>query len=154
MSNYWIALSTWLHTLATVVMVGHYALTSLVYLPIYERQIEGVALSNLFNAISLRLRPFIGASLLIFIVTGIHLMLGSEKYLGLGNFGNLWGALIVIKHVVVIAFIGLGIFTERALVSQLSKERPESLNQLRLALNAMTILGAGVLLLTAIAQSA
>ena len=154
MPNYWIALSTWLHTLATVMMVGHYALSRLVYLPVYERQIEGTTLSLLFNALSVQLRPFLGGSLLIFIVTGIHLMFGSEHYLGLGNFGNLWGVLIVLKHVLVFAFIGLGIFCERVLVTELSKERPESLNRLRMALSAMTILGAIILLLTAVAQSA
>lgn len=50
---------------------------------------KGTALRNLLESVSSRLRPFFGGSLLIFLVTGTHLMLINKNYLGLGNFfGN------------------------------------------------------------------
>ncbi len=154
MSTFWLGLSTWLHTLATVIMIGHYVLLSLVYLPAFESQIQGVALGKLFEAISARMRPFFGGSLLIFIVTGVYLMFVNENYLGFGDFGNLWGILIVVKHVLAIAFIAFGIYSERAFVERLGEAKPEALNRLRLALGTMAALGVAVLLLTAIAQAA
>jgi uncharacterized membrane protein len=153
MSTFVIALSTWLHTLATVVFIGHYLFMSLVYLPVFERQAKGSALRELLEEVSGRLRPYFGGSLLIFLVTGTHLMLINEDYLGLGNFfGNPWSILIVIKHVLVLAFLTLAIFSERAIMGKISDEQPQALKQFRLALGVNTFLGILILLLTAAAQ--
>ena len=153
MSTFLIALSTWLHTLATIVMVGYFVFASLIYLPVLARQMQANALRTLLEQVSARLRPFFGGSLLIFLVTGTHLMLINDDYLGLGNFfGNLWSVLIVIKHVLVLAFLALAIFSERAFLGQISDQKPEALKQFRWALNINTVLGAVILLLTSIAQ--
>jgi uncharacterized membrane protein len=154
MSNFLVALSTWLHGLATIVMIGYYLFTSLIYLPIFERQMQANALRDLFEQVSARLRPFFGGSLLIFLVTGTHLMLINENYLGLGNFfANPWSVLIVIKHVLVLAFLALAVFSERAFLGQIGDEKPEALKQFRWALNINTVLGVVILLLTSIAQA-
>ncbi len=86
MSTFLLAISTWLHTLATVVFIGYYLFLSLVFLPIFERHAQGKALRELLEEVSGRLRPYFGGSLLIFIVTGTYLMMINEKYLGLGQF--------------------------------------------------------------------
>jgi uncharacterized membrane protein len=154
MATFIIAISTWLHTLATVVMIGHYVFTSLIYLPVFERRYQGTALRELLESISSRLRPFFGGSLLIFIITGMHLMLINKSYLGLGDFfGNPWSIWIVIKHVLVLLFIALAVFSERVILGQISDEKPEALKQFRLALGTNMVLGMLILLLTAIAQS-
>ncbi len=154
MSNFLIALSTWLHALATIVMIGYYVFTSLIYLPVLERKMQANALRELLEQVSARLQPFFGGSLLIFLVTGTHLMLINKNYLGLGHFfGNPWSTLIVIKHVLVLAFLALAVFSERAFLGQISDEKPEALKQFRRALNINTILGVVILLLTAIAQA-
>ncbi|HEX9262005.1 MAG TPA: CopD family protein [Candidatus Bathyarchaeia archaeon] len=154
MTNYLVALSTWLHALATIVMIGYFLFTSLIYLPVFERQIQGNALRPLLEQISTRLKPFFGGSVLIFIVTGTHLMLINENYLGLGKFfSNSWSVLMVIKHVLVVAFLALAIFSERAYLAKISDQNPEALKRFRLALNIDTILGAVILLLTSIVQA-
>jgi uncharacterized membrane protein len=136
-----------------VVFVGHYVFLSLVYLPTFERQARGTALRELLERVSGRLRPYFGGSLLIFIVTGTHLMLINENYLGLGNFfGNAWSTLIVIKHVVVLAFLALAILSERVVMGKISEKQPEALQQFRLALGMNTFLGVLILLLTTVAQ--
>jgi hypothetical protein len=65
MSNLLVALSNWLHVLATIVMIGHYFFTSLIYLPVLERHLQANALRDLLELASARLRPFFGGSLLI-----------------------------------------------------------------------------------------
>ena len=154
MSTFLIALSTWLHALATVVFIGYYLFTSLIYLPVFERQMRPNALRDLLEQISARLRPFFGGSLLIFLVTGTHLTLINDNYLGLGNFfANPWSILIVIKHVLVLAFVVLAVFSERAFLGQISDQKPEALRQFRWAVNINVMLGVLILLLTTIAQA-
>jgi uncharacterized membrane protein len=154
MNIYLIALSTWLHALATIVMIGYYIFTSLIYLPIFERQMQADALRELLEQVSARLRPYFGGSLLIFLVTGTHLMLINESYLGLGNFfGNPWSVLIVVKHVLVLTFLALAFYSERAFLPRISDENPQALKQFRWALNINTVQGMVILLLTALAQA-
>jgi uncharacterized membrane protein len=149
-----IALSTWLHTLATIVMIGHYVFTSLVYLPTFERRFQAAELRELLESSSSRLRPYFGGSLLIFIITGTHLMMINKSYLGLGDFfGNSWSTWIVIKHVIVLVFIALAIISERLFLGQISDEKPQALKQFRFALGTNLVLGMVILLFTAIAQA-
>lgn len=154
MTTFVIALSIWLHTLATVVFIGHYFFQSLVYLPIFEHQVQGSALCKILEEVSGRLRPYFGISLLIFIVTGTYLMMIDEDYLGLGNFfGNAWSVLIVVKHVIVLVFIVVAVYSERAIMRKISDEQPQALKQFKLALGINTFLGILILLLTTAAQS-
>lgn len=153
MSILLVALSTWLHALATVVFIGYYLFTSLIYLPVFESQMQTNALRDLLEQASARLRPFFGGSLLIFLVTGTYLMLINKNYLGLGDFlANPWSILMVSKHVLVLAFLALAIVSERVFLGHISDEKPEALRQFRWALNINMILGVVILLLTSIAQ--
>lgn len=154
MSNILVATSAWLHALATIVMIGYYIFTGLIYLPVLERQMPPEVLRHVLERVSARLRPYFGGSLLIFLITGTHLMLINENYLGLGNFfGNPWSILIVIKHVLVITFLALAVYSERAYLGQISKEKPEALKQFQRAIMINTIQGAVIILLTSIAQA-
>jgi uncharacterized membrane protein len=153
MSQSLIALSTWLHLLATIVFIGYYLFTGLIYLPVLEHRMQADDLRGLLEQVSARLRPYFGGSLLIFLVTGTHLMLINKNYQGLGNFfANPWSALIVIKHVLVLAFMVVAVFSERAYLAQISVRKPEALVNFRWALNINTALGGVILLLTSFAQ--
>jgi uncharacterized membrane protein len=154
MSTYLVALSTWLHALATIVWIGYYVFTSLIYLPVFERQMPANALRELLEQVSARLRPFFGGALLIFLVTGTHLMLVNENYLGLGDFfGNPWSSLIVIKHVLVLAFLALAVYSERAFLGKISDQNPAALKKFGRTVNINAVLGVVILLLTSIAQA-
>jgi uncharacterized membrane protein len=154
MLNLLVAVSTWLHSLATIVMIGYFVFTGLIYLPLLERQMQPDGTRDLLEQASARLRPFFGGSLLVFLVTGTHLMLINEGYLGLGNFfGNPWSVLIVLKHLLVLPFLALAVFSERAFLAQVSNQNPEALKRFRWSLNFNTVLGVTILLLTSIAQS-
>lgn len=151
MSQTLIALSVWLHALATVVLIGHYLLLSTIYLPVLEKN-PGQILSE----ISKRSRPWLYTSLVIFLVTGIYLMLVDPNYLGVGNFNNVWAVLMLVKHILVVGMIGLGFWFNAILrvgpmmgsnnSSELGMRRFRSYSFL------MTTCGVVVLLLTALAQ--
>ncbi len=153
MSTFLIGLSTGLHVLATIVFVGYYLFTGLIYLPVIERRMPANALRELLECVSERLRPYFGGSLLIFLSTGTYLMLINKNYLGLGYFfSNPWSVLIVIKHVVVLAFLVLAVFSERAFMGKIGDQQPDALKNFKLALNLNTVLGVIIVLLTSMAQ--
>ena len=154
MANIIVSLSTWLHVLATVVFVGYYLFTGLIYLPVLERGIPANALRDVLEQVSGRLRPFFGGSLLIFLVTGTYLMVINQNYQGLGRFfANSWSILMVIKHVLVLAFLVIAVFSERAFMGQISDRKPEALRRFRWASNINALLGAVIVLLTSLVQA-
>ena len=151
MSQILIAVSVWLHALGTVVLVGHYLLLSGIYLPVLTRY-NGAILSE----ISKRSRPWLYASLLIFIITGTYLMLVDPGYLGFMNFGNFWGIVMVIKHILVLGMIALGGWFNAILrvgpMMGSNNSAELGIRRFRLYSNLMAISGVLVLLLTALAQ--
>ncbi len=154
MSSILVALSTSLHVLATIVMIGYFIFAGQIYLPVFECQMRANQLRNSLEQVSARLRPFFGGSLLIFLVTGAHLMLINESYPGLGNFfANPWTVLILVKHVLVVAFVALAMLSERAFVPQIGEQNPGALKRFREALNFNAALGVVVILLTSFAQA-
>jgi uncharacterized membrane protein len=151
MSQILVALSVWLHALATVVLIGHYLLLSIIYLPVLTRY-NG----NILSEISKRSRPWLYTSLLIFMGTGIYLMLIDPNYLGVGNFSNGWAVLMLVKHILVVGMIALGFWFNAILrVGPMIGSNNSSnlgMRRFRLYSNLMTICGVLVLLLTALAQ--
>jgi len=151
MSQILIALSVWLHAVGTVVLIGHYLLLSIIYLPVLEKN-NGAILSE----ISKRSRPWMYISLLIFMVTGILLMFIDPNYLGVGNFSNPWAILMLVKHVLVVGMIALGFWFNAILrVGPMMGSNNSSelgIGRFRLYSNLMALSGILVLLLTAFAQ--
>jgi uncharacterized membrane protein len=151
-----IALSTWLHALASIILIGHYLLLSIIYLPAMVKDMPDAANGVVLSAISRQSRPWMYASLAVFFVTGIHLTLVDPNYLGLGNFGNAWGVLMLVKHVLILGMLALGFWFNGILrVGPLmSSNSGAALAYSRFRTYAMLMASAGVLvlLLTALAQ--
>jgi len=148
MNQILILLSNWLHALATVIFIGYFVLLALIFLPALSQAGSGAALSE----ISKRSRVWMYVSLLIFIVTGIYLTLADPNYLGIGNFGNLWGVLMLIKHLLVAGMIAVGFWFNFVLrVGPSLRSNPASPG-FRRYITIMATSGVLVLLLTAIAQ--
>ena len=149
MSQLLISLSTWLHALATVVFIGHFVLLAGIYLPVLSK--NGTMLSE----ISKRSRPWMYASLLVFTVTGTYLMMIDSGYLGFMNFGNFWGIVMLVKHILIAAMIVLGFWYNGIMRvgPMMSSNHPEqAIARFRQYVNVMAICGVLVLLLTALAQ--
>ena len=152
MSQILISLSVWLHAIGTIILIGHYFLLSTIYLPVLE-QSGGAFLSQ----ISKRSRPWMYASLLIFMVTGIYLTISDPEYLGVGDFSNIWAVLMLIKHVLIVGMIGMGfVFNGLLRVGPMMSSNNSAqlaIRRFRLYSNLMAITGVLVLLLTAFAQT-
>jgi uncharacterized membrane protein len=151
MSSILISLSTLLHALATVILIGHFLLLALVYLPVLATNDLSI-----LSEISKRSRTWLYVSLVIFFITGAYLTLVDSNYLGLGNFSNAWAMLMLVKHVLILGMLGIGFWFNAILrVGPLLSSNTgaaAALGRFRSYVNWMAILGFLVLLLTAIAQ--
>jgi uncharacterized membrane protein len=155
MSQTLFSLFTWLHALATVIFIGHFVLLSLLYLPAFTKakaEIAGPILSD----VSKRSRPWMYGSLLIFMVTGIYLMIVDPNYRGVGDFGNPWAIAMLLKHVLIVAMIGMGFFYNAILrvgpMMSSNNSAEAAIARFGLYSKLMAICGTLVLLLTAFAQ--
>jgi uncharacterized membrane protein len=152
MSQFLTALSVWLHALATVVFIGHYLLLALIYLPALSKGENGFALSE----ISKRSRAWMYVALLIFIVTGTYLMVIDSGYLGFMDFGNFWGILMLVKHILIVGMIAIGfLFNAILRVGPMMSSNSgveQAIARFRTYVNVMAVSGVLVLLLTALAQ--
>ncbi len=153
MSQFSLSLSTWLHALATVIMIGHYLLLSLIYLPVIAKENGG---GVILSAISKRSRVWMYASLAVFAVTGTHVTFVDSNYLGLGDFGNFWSILMLVKHLLIMAMIALGFWYNAVLRVGPMMSSNHGVEQAiaRFGLHSKLMAGCGVLilLLTALAQ--
>ena len=151
----WISLSIWLHAIATVVFIGHFVLLAVVYIPAFQGQKDNASF-EILSRISKLSRTWLYAALAVFIITGTHLMLIDQNYLGLMNFGNLWGVVMLLKHGVILAMLAIGFWynaIQRVGPTLVSSNRAgQAFDQFRRYTNWMAVLGILGLLLTAISQ--
>jgi uncharacterized membrane protein len=156
MSHLLVSISSWLHALATVIFIGHYLLLSLIYLPVLSKMDLSAGIGTALSAISKRSRSWMYASLAVFIITGIYLMIVNPSYLGVGNFSNPWAVLMLVKHLIIVVMIGMGFwFNAIQRVGPLMSSNTgalQALGRFRWYSNAMAICGVLVLFLTALAQ--
>ena len=153
------AAAVWLHSLATVVLLGYYAILALIVVPVLRRVVNGPAIGRVIPDIERRALPLIVAAIVVFLGTGLYLMLSDARFSGFGHFfGSTWSTLIVIKHVVVVALVGVGAYLDLLLMPAIAGPvdeagRTAAVTRLARSATAMVILGAIVLLLTAAAQA-
>jgi uncharacterized membrane protein len=156
MSEILIAFSTGLHALATVVFIGHFVLLALIYLPSLMKENPDPAIGAILGGFSKQSRIWMYIALLIFIVTGIHLMLVDPNYLGVGDFGNLWSILMLVKHILIVGMIVAGFWFNVILrVGPMLSSKTgssEAFSRFRFYVNGMAIAGVLILLLTALSQ--
>lgn len=155
MSQTLFSLFTWLHAIATVIFIGHYLLLSLLYLPAFAKAKVEIA-GPILSEVSKRSRVWMYASLLIFMVTGIYLMIVDPNYRGVGDFGNPWAVAMLVKHILIVAMIGIGFFYNAILrvgpMMSSNNSAEAAIARFGLYSRIMAICGVLVLLLTAFAQ--
>jgi uncharacterized membrane protein len=155
MSSMLAALSLWLHTLATVIFIGHYILLSLVYLPALNDG-PAEARGRVITAISRHSRVWLYASLAVFAASGAYLTLVDPRYLGLGNFSGPWAILMLVKHTLIAIMVVMGFWFNAILhVGPLASSNTggaAAIARFRSQATGMAGCGVAVLLLTAVAQ--
>jgi len=151
MSSILIALSIWLHNIGTVIFIGYHLLLSLIYIPVLKNERTGI-----LSEISKRSRPWMYMSLLTFALTGTYLTLADSNYLGFADFGNPWGILMLVKHLLILGIIGMGFWFNAILrvgpMMRSNNGAKQATRRFRLYANLMAISGMLILLLTALAQ--
>jgi uncharacterized membrane protein len=137
--------------LGTTVFIGHYLLLSLIYLPALTKNDIQV-----LSEVSRQSRRWLYISIAIFALTGTYLTIVDPNYLGFANFSNVWGILMLIKHLLIVAMIAMGFWFNAILrIGPMMSSKSGALQALarfRLYTNLMTVSGVLVLLLTALAQ--
>ena len=155
MSQLFFSLSLMLHSLAMIVFIGHYLLMALIYLPAMRQNSLDVA-GPILSAFSKQSRRWMYASIVIFMITGIYLMFVDPNYMGVGNFGNIWAVMMLVKHFLILVMIGAGFwFNAIWRVGPMMSSRSgaeQAFSRFKLYVNIMAISGVLVLLLTAVAQ--
>ena len=147
----------WLHTLAMVIVLGYYGILARVVLPALRKVLDGDALVVAVPAMERRALPIVLLAIVLFVVTGIYLLVNGDQYAGIGDFSNTWSTMMLVKHLLIVGMIALGVVVDRlarAVGDASGEGLPRALDVLALAAEATMVLGVIVLLLTAIAQLA
>lgn len=159
MTQFLIAASNALHTLAAFIFIGHYLLLSLIYLPALTNPDAGAGVADAgsaFGQISRRSRSWMYAAIVIFMLTGIYLMIADANYEGIGSFSSPWAILMLVKHLLILAMIVMGFWFNVILrvgpAMRSSSGAAQAVARFRRYSNAMALCGVVVLLLTALAQ--
>ena len=157
MSPFLLTLSLWLHSLATVVFIGHYVLLALIYLPVITTGEADPTTGRILTALSKRSRAWLYTALVVIALTGTYMTFVDPNYRGIGDFGNPWAVLMLVKHILIVGRIVAGFWFNGILkVGSMAGANPSSapvLKRLRSYVNGMAIAGALVLLLTAAGQA-
>lgn len=115
-----------------------------------------IPVGAILDGFSKRSRAWMYIALLIFMVTGIHLMLVDSYYLGVGNFGNAWSIQMLVKHVLILGMIAAGFwFIVNLRVGPMLSSNTrvsQAFNRFRLYVSGLADCGSLILLLTATSQ--
>jgi uncharacterized membrane protein len=148
----------WLHTVAFVIAWGYYGILARMILPGLAGTLDLAGQTRTLAAIERKALPFVLLAVVIFVVTGTYLLLTNPAYGGLGSVSNAWGALMLVKHMLVIGLVGLGVMIDYlvrgAAEAQTDTDRAADLRWLRFGADGATALGALIALSTAAAQLA
>lgn len=163
--TFWVlAVSYWIHLLATVVWLGGLALMALVAWPALRQETLS---ANQWLTLQKRFLPWANASLVLLLITGFVQMTNDPNYNGFMVIDSVWAGAILLKHV---AFGGMvlisgymqavlypGMDRVRTLLEKkpgLAQAEQESLHQKEMRMLRLNLACAGVVLLfTAVATA-
>lgn len=155
MSHLFTASAIWLHNLATVVFIGYFVVMAVICLPALDACPE--TRGEVISAISKRSRHWLYGSLAVFALSGSYLTLTDASYMGLGNFTSPWALLMLVKHLLIFAMLGLGFWFNAILrvapQAGANSGAGQAAARFRSYIRLQALTGAAVLLLTGIAQA-
>jgi len=140
------ALITFLHDLFTAVWIGGLITLGLTVMPSAKKVFgKGPQTKKIMNAIQKRHSMWVYVSLVGLVLTGILQSNRSQAFLGLFSFGNTYSAVLTIKHILVIAMIGIALYRSLAM----KNTSTPSQEKLKVTLMILNILfGVAILLLS------
>jgi uncharacterized membrane protein len=134
-----LALTYWLHMLATAVWVGSLAAISLLILPVLKRVLDPETQLVFIEAIQKRLEPVAWFSISLLVVTGLFQMSVNPHYDGFLSISTQWSLAILTKHILgIFMIVASAIQTwevipaiHRAIILAKKSKNIEDLNALR-----------------------
>jgi uncharacterized membrane protein len=100
-----LALTFWLHLLATVTWVGSLAGISFLILPAMQRSLDTETQLVFIDALQKRLEPIAWFSMSLLLVTGLFQMSVNPHYDGFLSTSTQWSLAILIKHILGIVMV-------------------------------------------------
>lgn len=100
-----LALTFWLHLLATVTWVGSLAGVSLLVLPAMQRSLDAETQLIFIEALQKRLEPIAWFCMSLLLVTGLFQMSVNPHYDGFLSTSTQWSLAILIKHILGIVMV-------------------------------------------------
>ncbi|MEC4684669.1 MAG: DUF4149 domain-containing protein [Nitrospirota bacterium] len=151
-----LAISYWLHLLATVIWIGGITFILFIAIP-SSKQVLGAESGKLMGEISKRFTPLANYSIILLIVTGIVLTIFNKKFSGIEIFGNNWTLVLTLKHIAVSVMVAVHFYRGLVLTPRIgrtgSTNKKASLQKLSLNLVKVNfVLGILVLLLSGISS--
>ena len=98
-----LAITYWLHLLATVAWIGSIVATSILFLPAAKEALKPIDHLALIDAMQKRLEPIAWFSMTLLLLTGLLQMSVNPHYDGFVSTSTQWSMSILVKHI-------LGIF--------------------------------------------
>ena len=102
-----LALTYWIHMLATVLWLGSLALLSLVVIPAMQRSLDTKTRAKLMAAIQKKLDPLGWFSVALLLATGMFQMSANPNYDGFLAISGQWASSILIKHIFFLGMIAV-----------------------------------------------
>jgi uncharacterized membrane protein len=161
-----LALTYWLHLLATVTWVGSLAGVSLLVLPAMQRALDSETQLVFIEAMQKRLEPIAWFSMSLLVLTGLFQMSVNPHYDGFLSTSTQWSLAILIKHLLGIILVVVSAIQtwevipaiRRAILRSKKSDNAEELDVLRkreiLLLRTNFGLSILILLATAFARAA
>lgn len=146
--------AVWLHSLAMVIVLGYYGILARIVVPALRRSLDGQGLAAAVPAVERRAAPIIIAAVVVFILTGLYLLLVDGRFTGFDS-ASPWPVLMIVKHMAILVMLALAVLVDRLARSAgetADEDMGRALDVLVLAADGATALGALALLLTAVAQ--
>lgn len=134
-----LALTYWLHLLATVSWVGSLAGVSFLVLPAMKRALSPDMQLVFIEAMQKRLEPIAWFSMMLLVLTGLFQMSVNPHYDGFISVSTQWSLAILTKHLLGIVMVVVSAIQtwevipaiRRAIVRSKKSANPEELNSLR-----------------------
>jgi uncharacterized membrane protein len=117
-----LAISHFLHLIATVVWIGGIFMILLVILPSAKTAFESApTISGLMKEISKRFTPMANISIVVLIITGIVTTLYDKNLIYNLDFSNHWGPTIFLKHIIAAFMIIIHFYRGSLLIPRIGK---------------------------------
>lgn len=117
-----LALSLFVHLVATVVWIGGLMTTLLLVWPAARRTLDqNPALYRFLSRLRTRFFPLSTLSLVALIVTGLFQMTANPAYEGFMTFNNVWSRVMLAKHLTIVAMVICGLTLQWGVIPALER---------------------------------